>query len=115
MTKFPSDEEATPIGSHIEIDKEALATSLKGANEYDGRYAVGFKCYEINTPQGTFPIIPSEDEAARLHGISQLNINNISYHKRPKVDNRSRFQKFRDDWARRLSHAWYALKGNDCD
>ena len=71
-----------------------------------------FKAYEINGEPVTL------DKFEHCHSMDSLmyclNTDNI-YYRPPTPDTRSRLRKFTDEWRKRFSHAWYALKGYDCD
>lgn len=77
---------------------------------------IGFKTY---TYLGK-PIIISKDEvdSSLMEKVEAYKFFSIStnhmYFKKPK-DTRSKYRKFIDECKKRLSHAWYALKGGECD
>lgn len=75
---------------------------------------VGFTCYQTMTKDGPVPVKVLSDDHLMDSMIYALNPNQI-YYRKPSPDTRSKYRKFVDDWKKRLSHAWYALKGYDCD
>ena len=70
---------------------------------------IGFKCYQDKDGN---PIACDDHMADSM--LYCLNLDSVKYWK-PKPDARSRLRKIYDDWKARISHAWYALKGYDCD
>mgnify|MGYP003659701533 CR=1 FL=1 len=75
-----------------------------------------FKAYQIMTKDGPIPVTQErfQTEFSKEAIACSLRADNIFYRK-PKPDTRSKLRKIYDDYRKRLSHAWYALKGYDCD
>jgi hypothetical protein len=114
LPDFISEHEATAIGPNIEIDREALAASLKAHEDFQRRNLVGFQNFEMQTPKGPIPVVPSIDGISQMYNILRVDAETLRMTP-AKPDLRSKFRKFFDDWSHRVSHAWLALRGHDCD
>lgn len=77
---------------------------------------VGFTAYQIMTKDGPISVTQErfQTEFSKEAIAYSLNTDHI-FIRKPPPDTRSKYRKFIDDWKKRLSHAWYALKGYDCD